>query len=150
MIPVLMLSLYLQCIPRNNTDLPPWTKYVEVSEKMKQNWTRGNFEICFCVNFNYYYQKFISIYFYCFLLATSRVFSNTFLFSKIYICVGVSWFGNVMTCTLSSKMDEREHSLFFYHASPPLNLKTVNLLTPTFSSCVPSPLKNIKFFSEPS
>ena len=120
MIAILMLSLYLQCIPRNNIDLPPWTKYVEVSEKMKQNWTRGNFEICFCVNFNHYYQKFISIYFYCFLLATSRVFSNTFLFSKICICLGVSWFDNVMTCTLSSKMDEREHSLFFYHAPSPL------------------------------
>ena len=51
----------LQYIPRNNKHLPSWTKYLEVSKKIKQNWTiPGNFEMCFCVNFNYYYQKFIS------------------------------------------------------------------------------------------
>ena len=37
------------------------TKYLLKSKEIKQNWTRpGNFDICFWIIFNHYYQNFIS------------------------------------------------------------------------------------------
>ena len=55
-----------------------------------------------------------------------------------------------MACTLSSKMSERKHPLFFNRPPSPLNLKTVQHPPPprpsTFSSCTLSPPKKIRFF----
>ena len=39
----------------------PIQKCLELSKEIKQKWTGlGNFEICFCEIFDYYYQNFIS------------------------------------------------------------------------------------------
>ena len=62
MIPVLKLAPIVTSFSIwNNKRLQSWIKYLELSKEIKQNWTGlGTFEICFCVIFNCYYQKFIS------------------------------------------------------------------------------------------
>ena len=63
-------------------------------------------------------------------------------FWKIHICLGVSWFGNVKACTLSSKMRERTPHLFLPGPLPPLNLKTVQTPPPLLVRVRPPPWKN--------
>ena len=52
-------------------------------------------------------------------------------FLKNLYLFGASWFDNVMACTLSSKMREIEHPLFFYHTPFPLNSENCPPPSPT-------------------
>ena len=116
--------------------LPSWTKYLEV----KKYWLATS--IC---------------------LHSIWVFSNTFLFPKIlslksffffcrisviiqsfaeknYICLRVSWSGNVMACTIVRIEGDRTPPLIFLQPPSPFPLNSEN--------CLPLPRK-IRFFSEP-
>ena len=131
-----------------------------------------NFKICFCVKLKYYYQKFIlerwlatcivstQFEFFQMLSCLLRFWVWNHLFDKrfcrisaimqplpeFFFCLGVFWFGNVMACTLSSKMGEKMLPLFCQNSS---QLMSANCSTSAFSLCTPTSLKNSDFSVKP-